>query len=141
MVVQNLIIYKGNVQIYLQGVNALLPAGSITESQIMYHVGSTKSNIIITDYRRDPNFAALRALSGIGGVDFASIFNQPALIEIKGDEDNIQIELYESSEDNVNPMLWLGVINDDEISIHYILWEKFTNIDNSALAFAALLED
>lgn len=141
MVVQNPIIYTGNVQIYLQGKNALLPSGSITENHMMYHVGSIKSNIIITDYRRDPIFAAQKALAGMDGIEFASIFNQPALIEIKGDGDNIQIDLHESSEDNGNPMLWLGVINDDEIPVHYMLWEKFASIDNSTLAFAALVDD
>jgi len=134
-------IYQGNVQIYLQGQNALRPAGTIREDQMTYFIGSEKSKLLIRDFRQSPIFAAQKALSGLDGVEFASVFNQPAWIEIRDDQDNIQIDLHESSEADVNSMLWLGVISDDKIPIHYMVWEKFTNIDNSTLAFAALVND
>jgi hypothetical protein len=134
-------LYKGNVQIYLQGQNALIPIDSTNREQITYFVGSEKSKLVVRDFRKDPVLAAHQALLGLDGVEFASIFNQPAQIEIKDNQDHVQIDLHESSENDVNSMLWLGVIKDNNIPIHYMLWEKFTNIDGATLAFAALIDD
>lgn len=134
-------LYKGNVQIYLQGQNALISVDSTSEGKITYFVGSRNSKLLIRDFRKDPVLAAQRALSGLDGAEFASIFNQPAQIEIKEDQDHVQIDLHESSENDVNTMLWLGVTKDGNIPVHYMLWEKFTNIDDATLAFAALVND
>ena len=134
-------IYKGHVQVYLQGQNALIPIDATCADQITYFVGSEKSELVIRDYRKGPILAAHRALSGLDGVEFASIFNQPAQVEINDNEDRVEIDLYESSENDLNSMLWLGVTKEDNIPLHYMIWEKFSNIDNCTLAFAALIND
>lgn len=134
-------IFQGNVQIYLQGQNALIPVGEIREDQMTYFIGSKNSNILIRDFRQNPIFAAHKALSGLDGVEFASIFNSPAWIEIKDNKNYIQIDMHESSRDETESMLWIGIIDNDNIPVHYMSWEKFVNINNSTLAFAALVDD
>ena len=52
------ILYQGNVHIYLQGENALLPTGSERKDQIAYFIGSKKSKLLIRDFRKRPMLAA-----------------------------------------------------------------------------------
>ncbi len=134
-------VYKGHVQIYLQGQNALIPIDATCDDQITYFVGSEQSELLIRDYRKGSILAAQRALSGLDGVEFASIFNQPAHIEIKDNEDQVEIDLHESSENQANSMLWLGVTKDDNIPVHYMIWEKFSTIGSCTVAFAALIDN
>ena len=61
--------------------------------------------------------------------------------EIKDNEYQVEIDLHESSEDGLNSILWLGVTKEDEIPVHYMVWEKFSSIDNRTFAFAALIDD
>ena len=57
-------LYRGNVQIHLQGQNALLPIRSNREDHIICFIGSKKSKLIIRDYREQPVLAAQHTLLG-----------------------------------------------------------------------------
>ena len=79
-------LYKGNVQIYLQGENALLPVASKTRGdQVAYFIGSKKSKLLIRDFRREPIHAAHHARSGVEGTEF--------LIELE--QDQAKVVMYE----------------------------------------------
>ena len=104
-------LYKGNVQIYLQGENALLPVASKTRGdQVAYFIGSKKSKLLIRDFRREPIHAAHHARSGVEGAEFADAFNQPAYAEVsvseRGDEpEKIEINLRPTNKSDDFPVL------------------------------------
>jgi hypothetical protein len=89
-------LYIGNVRVYLEGKSALLPLEIYPPKLVSYSIGSEKTNLIIKDYRRNPNRAAQNALSGNEEVEFADIFNQPAWIEVTEETENIEITMHES---------------------------------------------
>ena len=79
-------LYRGNVQIYLQGEKALLPVASGNRNgQVSYFIGSKKSKLLIRDFRREPLHAA-HASAGVEGAEFADAFNQPAYAEVSVSE-------------------------------------------------------
>lgn len=138
---QNSAVFKGNVQVYLQGQNALLPVQSQLDNPMIYYIGAEESKILIRDYRRQSISAAREALAGID-VGFVEVFNQPAWAEIQSDQDDIQIDLHERSDESAHSTLWMGVLKDNHIPIYCMRWEKFTVVErNSTIAFAALIED
>ena len=75
-------LYRGNVQIHLQGQNALLPIQSTRQDQITCFIGSRKSKLLIRDTRQEPVKAAQHDPSGVKGPGFAVAFNQPAYAEV-----------------------------------------------------------
>lgn len=137
--------FQGDVQIYLQGQNALIPFGEICKDQMTYFIGSKRSGIIIRDFRQNPILAAQRALSGLDGTEFADIFNQPAYAEIFfSDEINkieiIEINLYPTTKKGDFPVLWIGVIDDLLMPILDTEWELLRPISSKKVAFAAMVE-
>lgn len=136
-------LYKGNVQIYLQGEKALLPVASKTRDQIAYFIGSKKSKLLIRDFRRAPIHAA-HANSGVEGSEFADAFNQPAYAEVsisdKGNElEKIEINLRPTSKSDDFPVLWLGVLNDAMMPMLDIEWEILRPINAEKIAFTAMV--
>src|ERR1044071_10503444 len=97
-------LYRGNVQIYLQGQNALLPIPSNREDQIACFIGSKKSKLILRDFREQPILAAHHTPSGIKSSEFSDAFNQPAYVEVSVVEkdtepEKIEINLHAAERD------------------------------------------
>jgi hypothetical protein len=134
--------FQGEVQIYLQGQNALIPFGEICKDQMTYFIGAKRSQIIIRDYRENPILAAQRVLSGLDGTQFADIFNQPAYAEIfVADEfKEIEISLYPTTKKGDFPVLWVGVIDDLLMPILDTEWEILQPISLEKVAFVAMVE-
>ena len=137
-------LYRGNVQIYLQGEKALLPVASKNRNgQVAYFIGSKKSKLLIRDFRREPIHAA-HASSGLEGSEFADAFNQPAYAEVsiseKGSEpEKIEINLRPTSKSDDFPVLWLGVLNDAMMPMLDIEWEILRPINSERIAFTAMV--
>ena len=137
-------LYRGNVQIYLQGEKALLPVASKNRnSQIVYFIGSKKSKLVIRDFRREPILAAHHAASGLEGEEFADAFNQPAYAEVsvseRGEPEKIEINLRPTSKRDDFPVLWLGVLNDAMMPMLDIEWEILRPINAEKIAFTAMV--
>ena len=96
-------LYRGNVQIYLQGENALLPVASRNrEDRIACFIGSKKSKLLIRDFRAEPIIAAHHATSGLEGEEFADAFNQPAYAEVSVSERGGEPEKIASDDDGTS---------------------------------------
>jgi hypothetical protein len=137
-------LYRGNVQIYLQGENALLPVASTRENQIAYFIGSKKSKLLIRDFRAEPILAAHHATSGLEGSEFADAFNQPAYAEVsvldRGSEpEKVEINLRPTDKSEDFPVLWLGVLNDAMMPMLDIEWEILRPINSERIAFTAMV--
>ena len=138
------ILYKGNVQIYLQGEKALLPTGSDREDQVAYFIGSKKSKLLIRDFRKRPILAAHRGQSGVEGMEFTNAFNQPAYAEVSiagkgGEPEKIEINLRPTDEREDFPVLWLGIMNDLMMPMLDIEWEILRPINPEKIAFTAMV--
>ena len=138
-------LYKGNVQIYLQGEDALMPVASKPRGdQIAYFIGSKKSKLLIRDFRREPIHAAHHALAGLEGSEFADAFNQPAYAEVsvseRGNEpEKIEINLRPTNKRDDFPVLWLGVLSDAMMPMLDIEWEILRPINAEKIAFTAMV--
>ena len=135
------LIYQGNARVYLQGKNALLPIVPTDLDRISYYLGEKCTNLIISDYRHQSVNAANRAIA-TGVVElFPYVFNQPANIVINSDEDITRIELYEGAANEDDPILWMGILSENYIPIHFMMWQKFIDIEDQGIAFAALISE
>ncbi|HET6596170.1 MAG TPA: hypothetical protein VFG81_11135 [Anaerolineales bacterium] len=138
-------LYRGNVQIYLQGENALTPAASKPRGdQIAWFIGSKKSKLLIRDFRRAPIHAAHHARTGLEGSEFVDAFNQPAYAEVsvseRGNEpEKIEINLRPTNKSDDFPVLWLGVLNDAMMPMLDIEWEILRPINAERIAFTAMV--
>jgi hypothetical protein len=138
-------LYRGNVQIYLQGEKALLPVASKNrDGQVAYFIGSKKSKLLIRDYRREPIHAAHHASSGLEGSEFANAFNQPAYAEVSISEggsepEKIEINLRPTNKSDDFPVLWLGVLSDAMMPMLDIEWEILRPINAEKIAFTAMV--
>ena len=138
-------LYRGNVQIYLQGEDALMPVASKPRGdQIAYFIGSKKSKLLIRDFRREPIHAAHHARTGLEGSEFADAFNQPAYAEVsvseRGNEpEKIEINLRPTNKSDDFPVLWLGVLNDAMMPMLDIEWEILRPINAETIAFTAMV--
>lgn len=138
-------LYRGNVQIYLQGDHALLPVASRNRSgQITYFIGSKKSRLLIRDFRRAPIHAAQHAAAGLEGAEFADAFNQPAYAEVSvsgtdSEPEKIEINLRPTHPSDDFPVLWLGVLNDAMMPMLDIEWEILRPINAERIAFTAMV--
>src|SRR5512138_2354051 len=138
------ILYRGNVQIHLQGDKALLPADCTREDQIAYFIGSKKSKLLIRDFRQQAILAAQRNPAGVQGADFAAVFNQPAYAEVAMDAlgenpEPVEINLRPAKDDEDHPVLWLGVKNDALMPMLDIEWEIMRPISSKKVAFTAMV--
>ena len=138
------VLYRGNVQIHLQGQRALLPMDSTREDQVTYFIGSKKSKLLIRDFREEPILAAQRNPAGIEGVDFTVAFNQPAYAEVAmealGEEpERVEIHLRPAKDNDDIPVLWLGVKNDLLMPMLDIEWEIMRPISSKKIAFTAMV--
>jgi hypothetical protein len=135
-------LYRGNVQIHLQGQNALLPIRSNREDHIICFIGSKKSKLIIRDYREEPVLAAHQTPSGIDGSEFAMAFNQPAYAEVslaEKEPQKVEINLRAAKNDDDFPVLWLGVKDDALMPMLDIEWEIMRPISMEQVAFTAMV--
>jgi hypothetical protein len=138
------ILYRGNVQIHLQGPRALLPIESHNADQVTYFIGSKKSKLLIRDFREDAIQAVQHNPAGVEGMDFTAAFNQPAYAEVAmdvlGEEpENVEIHLRPAKEDDDIPVLWLGVKNDMLMPMLDIEWEILRPISSKKIAFTAMV--
>ncbi len=137
-------LYRGNVQIHLQGQNALLPIHSTRQDQITCFIGSKKSRLVIRDTREEPVQAAHRAPSGIKDSEFMTAFNQPAYAEVsvagqEGEPEKVEIYLRQAEDSKDYPVLWLGVKNDSLMPMLDIEWEIMRPISLEKVAFTAMV--
>ena len=137
-------LYRGNVQIHLQGQNALLPINVNREDQVTCFIGSKKSRLLIRDFREEPVLAVHRAPAGVKGSEFAVAFNQPAYAEVsvtsrEADSDKIEIHLRPVNQNEDLPVLWLGVKNDSLMPMLDIEWEIMRPISVEKVAFTAMV--
>lgn len=138
-------LYRGNVQVYLQGEKALFPVASKNrQGQASYFVGSKKSKLLIRDFRLEPILAAHHAQAGFEGAEFADAFNQPAYAEVsvsekEGEPEKIEINLRPTSKSDDFPVLWLGVLNDSMMPMLDIEWEFLRPINAEKIAFTAMV--
>jgi hypothetical protein len=134
------LIFEGNVEVYLQGKDALLPQGRITQN-ISYFIGSQQSELTLKDYRSRQIQAAQHILSGKNGFEFADVFNEPAWVKVftNTDQSTLEIEMHEATETNNHKILWLGVIDNNEMSVQPIAWEFLHPIEKNRIAFAAIV--
>ena len=138
------VLYRGNVQIHLQGQQALLPIDSNREDQVTYFIGSKKSKLLIRDFREEPIHAAQRGPLGIQGADFAAAFNKPAYAEVAiealGEEpERVEIHLRPAKDNEDTPVLWLGIKNDMLMPMLDIEWEILRPISSKKIAFTAMV--
>lgn len=136
------LIFEGNVQVYLQGKNALLPYGTLNHEIITYFIGSRRSSLTLKDFRQRPIRAAHHILSGKNGFEFADVFNEPALVKVYShtEKNQLEIEMYDNTSIYDNGILWLGVIDNNEMSVQDIEWEVLRPISKKRTAFAALVK-
>lgn len=134
------LIFRGNAQIYLQGQDALEPIDFSLDGCMVYYIGSVESGIKVEDFRFEPNHKAKQAILTLDDTDFADVFNLPANVEIFDCGDLIEIRLRDGIAFDEDPMLWLGVWNENEIGNYSILWEEIKRINNDKFAFALVLE-
>ena len=137
-------LYRGNVQIHLQGQNALLPVPSRREDQITCFIGSRKSKLMIRDFREEPILAAHHAPSGVEDSEFVAAFNQPAYAEVSVVEkdrepEKVEIHLRAAKTNDDFPVLWLGVKNDSLMPMLDIEWEIMRPISIEQVAFTAMV--
>lgn len=135
------VIYQGNARVYLQGRGALQPTNVGSSECYTYFVGTEASAIKIKDYRQEPNRAAAAKIENRLEGEFADVFNQPAEIEIKKEDGVVEITMRPGKQDNISPMLWMGVIYDGKMPVHKITWEVLKPIEDNATAFAVLVDD
>jgi hypothetical protein len=138
------VLYRGNVQIHLQGQQALLPIDSNREDQVTYFIGSRKSKLLIRDFREEPILAAQHAPAGIEGAEFAVAFNQPAYAEVAvarygSEPEKVEINLRPAEDSDDIPVLWLGVKNDLLMPMLDIEWEILRPISSKKVAFTAMV--
>ncbi len=136
------IVYEGNVRVYLQGKGALLPYGRLDQKNISYFLGSRRSSILLKDFRQKPAHAARHILSGNNSIEFADVFNEPAWVQVytNPDKDELEIELHESKSAKGKNTLWLGVLDDNEMSVQEVEWEVLRPIGKKRTAFAVLVK-
>jgi len=137
-------LYRGNVQIHLQGQNALLPIHSSRQNQIACFIGSKKSKLLIRDSREEPVMAAHHDPSGVKGSEFVVAFNQPAYAEVSvagqgGEQEKIEIHLRPAEKNEDFPVLWLGIKNDSLMPMLDIEWEIMRPISMEKVAFTAMV--
>ena len=137
-------LYRGNVQIHLQGQNALRPIPSKREDQLSCFIGSKKSKLILRDFREEPVLAAHTTPAGIQGFEFALAFNQPAYAEVsmidkENQPEKVEISLRPAEENEDCPVLWLGVKNDSLMPMLDIEWEIMRPISVEKVAFTAMV--
>ena len=135
-------LYRGNVQIHLQGPHALLPIRSNRDDHIICFIGSRKSKLIIRDFRQEPVHAANRTAAGIDGSQFAEAFNQPAYAEVslaEKEPEKVEINLHAAKNAEGVPVLWLGVKDDLLMPMLDIEWEIMRPINEDKVAFTAMI--
>ncbi len=135
-------LYRGNVQIHLQGPHALLPIRSNRDDHIICFIGSKKSKLIIRDFRQEPVLAANHTPAGIEGSQFAEAFNQPAYAEVslaEKEPEKVEINLHAAKNADDFPVLWLGVKNDSLMPMLDIEWEIMRPINVEQVAFTAMV--
>lgn len=131
-------IFHGDVNVYLQGRNALFSLGYDADTMV-YFIFSPQSAILIRDHRRAPNDAANQVLNGNHEFEFADVFNQPAWVELEETSNGIIIDLSESdSRSSKNLILWVGVL-EDEMPVRIVEWEYLIPVEENQIAFAALV--
>ena len=134
------LLYDGDVRVYLQGKNALLPT-DITSKQITYWIGDESTRLQIKDYRHASRSAAQEVLDGDQEFDFADFFNQSAQAKITTNPDgNLDIELYETSSLQTRPILWVGILEDNIIPNYETEWEYLKPLNSESTAVAILIK-
>ena len=135
------ILFDGNARVYLQGRNALVPIKT-QNNRITYYIGNRNTKLLLRDFRCNPVNAAHQFLQGKNGFEFADVFNQPAKIRVNiNEEKKVEIDLYENSDGQNCPTLWLGILEDNLIPNYDTEWEFLRPINPHSTAFAVLVRE
>jgi hypothetical protein len=138
------LIFEGNVQVYLQGRNALMPISpeASPSGHITYYIGNKSTNLVLSDHRPETVAEARQILQTRYQNGFAKHFNQHAKAEIRYDEDTqrIEIDLHTvPTEPEECPVLWLGTLEDNLMPGYQVEWEIFRELGPTQTAFVALI--
>lgn len=135
------ILYEGVANVYLQGNGALQPVGSFSSKCMNYSVG-TCEEIIVRDFRPEPDLAAIRTLEGTTNLPFADIFSTPSYIKIQECKQGAQIDLMDAENiiESEIPTLWLGVTEKNTFHGYEPAWYILRKTQDNRNAFAILVE-
>ncbi len=142
---ENILLYEGNVEIYLQGPNAITQY-SVKNGTATLVIGTEESNIVVFDSRS----VVVEVLIGIlnktvSPNQFIEIFRPSCFASIyTNDEEKMTIYLSEKRTEFGEPsrILYLGVIHDATFPAVITAWEKFSVVtidDLDAIAFCSLI--
>lgn len=134
--------FSGNAQIYLEGKRALQPIEWQDARKMSYFLGDSGSRIRIIDNRMSANTEALAAMAGNLAHHFADVFSELAWVMVELGNDGIEINIEDrqesSSEDRI---LWMGVVDGNEIPANPVSWLQFQETEDSRIAFVGLIEN
>lgn len=138
------ILYKGNVRVYLQGKNALMPITpeASIHRYISYYIGDSYTNLIICDHRPKTVAEARQILQTKHQNGFAKHFNQVAKAEIRFDKVTkcMTIDLRNPETPSPEyPVLWMGILEDNIMPSYEVQWEIFKSLNANQTAFVALI--
>ena len=134
------LIFEGNLKVYLEGKNALLPI-ELNENLFTSSIGSNSTNLIIHDQRRTSIQRIKQIVLDNKQNNFAKVFNKPALAKIFYNDENESLEIYleDASSPVEFPILWMGVLIDHTMTAYQVDWEILKPLSNESTAFAALI--
>ena len=134
------LVFAGAARIFLEGQEALFPDNAPYARSMKYSVGADPSPITVVDHRARPVWAAQRALEGSSRVNFALEFNRDAWVQIRECAYCVEIELDESPQDGVTPILWLGVVEGDAPPARSRVWDVVFDLNDNLATFATVVE-
>jgi len=134
------VLFEGNINVYLNGENALWVIDTNQTRNMDYYLGSPESKIKVTDFRYDSVNVAKQALQDEFMDSFADIFNQRANVIVRNRGDEVIVELHNPENETETRTLWLGVINDNRMPVHDVEWEIIHPISMSEVAFLVMIK-
>ena len=134
------LIFEGNLRLFIEGNNALLPFKQNSQDEKGFYIGSENTNLIIRDHRSGLMDEQI-PFHETDISHFIRAFQQPAWAEVKycENDENMEIELFESNVDGELPILWFGVLEDNIMPGYKVEWEVFKALTEDRTAFAALI--
>jgi len=134
------LIFEGSLRLSLEGNSALLPINQDHRSINSFCIGSENTNIVVRDHRSKFIDDQL-TFNEKATAHFLEAFQKTAWAEVRyrDDDENMEIDLYDSDEDGELPILWLGVLENNFMPGYKVEWEVFKALSEDRTAFAALI--
>ena len=128
-------------EIAIQGDQVLSFVNCTQERAVYEVVGFDEPKIVIVDYRQKPIRAVYELLETGELHNFAPIFNNPALISVKEDnEGTLLVELNEANGILPDKVFWIAIGIRDSIPVYNYLFERIAPLTEDAFAFIALFD-